>query len=158
MDIYLERVGTDKKDVLYRLLEYSLFEESLNDGNEMNENAIFEYEYFDTYFTDKDRDPFIIREKETDKILGFVMINEYVQKVEKGHSISEYMVIPKYRRQKIGKKVAFECFNMYSGYWEVSPSIGSEQAYLFWKNVIGEYTNNEFEYSDGIFVFKSNKN
>ena len=43
MSINLERVTIDKKDTLYRLLQYSLFEESLTDGNEMNENAIFEY-------------------------------------------------------------------------------------------------------------------
>ena len=40
---------SNKKEILYRLLEYSLFEESLNDGNEMNDEAIFEYKYFDNY-------------------------------------------------------------------------------------------------------------
>ena len=34
MEIYLDKVKEDKKETLYRLLEYSLFEESLNDGNE----------------------------------------------------------------------------------------------------------------------------
>lgn len=37
MNIYLDKVDKDKKDTLYRLLQYSLYEESLNDGNEMNE-------------------------------------------------------------------------------------------------------------------------
>ena len=43
MEYYLDKVNVKDKDILYRLLQYSLFEESLNDGNEMNENAIFEY-------------------------------------------------------------------------------------------------------------------
>ena len=60
---YLDRVKEENKDVLYRLLEYSLFEESLNDGNEMNNDAIFEYKYFDLYFTDNDRNAFFVREK-----------------------------------------------------------------------------------------------
>ena len=42
MKIKLERVTKDKKDTLYQLLQYSLFEESLTDGNEMNDKAIFE--------------------------------------------------------------------------------------------------------------------
>ncbi len=63
MDIYLEKVTVDKKETLYRLLQYSLFEESENDLNEMNDDAIFEYKYFDRYFTDKDRDAYFIREK-----------------------------------------------------------------------------------------------
>lgn len=157
MNIYLDKVDISKKDILYRLLEYSLFEESLNDGNEMNDQAIFEYKYFDSYFTDDDRDAFFIREKQTDKLLGFVMINQYVQKIDKGHSIAEYMVIPKYRKKHIGKMVAFECFNMYEGNWEVSPSFGSNSAYQFWNKVITEYTDNEFEYGDRIFSFISSK-
>lgn len=43
MDITLEKVEESKKNVLYRLLQYSLFEESLSDQNDMNEDALFEY-------------------------------------------------------------------------------------------------------------------
>lgn len=39
MDFYLDKVSLKDKDTLYRLLQYSLFEESLSDGNDMNENA-----------------------------------------------------------------------------------------------------------------------
>lgn len=155
MEIYLDKVLEDKKDTLYRLLEYSLYEESLNDGNEMNDEAIFEYKYFDKYFTDNDRDAFFIREKNTNKLIGFVMINTYMQKNDNGHSIAEFLVIPKYRRCKIGKRVAFECFNVYKGIWEVSPSYNSESAYLFWKKVIDEYTNGKNEFVDGIFIFEN---
>ncbi len=157
MEIYLDKVKSDKKDILYRLLEYSLFEESLNDGNEMNDEAIFEYKYFDKYFTDKDRDAFFIKEKETNKLLGFVMINTYMQKFSVGHSIAEFMVIPKYRRNKIGKMVAFKCFDLYRGNWEVSPSLGSNSAYLFWKNVIDEYTHHNNKFEDRIFMFNNEK-
>lgn len=157
MNIYLDKVDKDKKDTLYRLLQYSLYEESLNDGNEMNEDGIFIYKYFDAYFIENDRYAFFIREKESNKLLGFVMINKYVQKSDNGHSIAEYMVIPKYRRNHIGKKVAFECFDMFPGYWEVSPSIGSKSAYLFWNKVINDYTNGNNKFDDGIFEFENIK-
>lgn len=113
MEYFLDKVDIKDKDILYRLLQYSLFEESLNDGNEMNSNAIFEYKYFDRYFTDTDRIAYFIKDKSDNKLLGFVMINTYMQKYEDGHSIAEFMVIPKYRRNKIGKRVAFECFDMW---------------------------------------------
>ena len=156
MNLILEKVPNDKKDVLYRLLQYSLFEESLNDGNKMNDEGIFEYKYFDNYFTDADRDAYFIKNEETNKLLGFVMINTYMQKSDNGHSISEFMVIPKYRKNKIGKEIAIKCFDMYKGNWEVSPSFGSEQAYTFWKKVIDEYTNKNNEFLDGIFIFNNN--
>lgn len=156
MKLILEKVTIDKKDILYRLLQYSLFEESLNDGNEMNNEGIFEYKYFDNYFTDNDRDAFFIKSEESNKILGFAMINTYMQKSKKGHSIAEFMVLPKYRKNKIGTEIAIRCFNMYKGNWEVSPSFGSEQAYAFWKKVIDEYTNNNNVFVDGIFIFNNN--
>lgn len=153
MDIYLDKVGNEDREVLYRLLQYSLFEESENDLNEMNAEAIFEYKYFDRYFTDDDRDAYFIREKASNKLLGFAMINTYMQIYDSGHSIAEYMVIPKYRRNRIGKTVAMELFNRYRGNWEVKPSFNSKKAYLFWENVVKEYTDNNYDFKNGIFLF-----
>ena len=62
MDIILEQVEECKKDVLYRLLQYSLFEESISDQNDMNEEALFEYPWFESCFTEKDREACFIRE------------------------------------------------------------------------------------------------
>ena len=146
MEYYLEKVGEDDKKILYRLLQYSLFEESLNDGNDMNDDAIFDYKYFERYFTDDDRVAFLIKEKST---------NNYMQKNSDGHSIAEFMIIPKYRKNNIGKRVAFDCFNMFPGNWEVSPSIGSDSAYQFWYNVINEYTNFNNKFEDRIFIFNN---
>lgn len=64
-------------------------------------------------------------------------------------------MIPKYRRMKIGKSAAIECFNKHKGNWEVSPAYGSENAYLFWKNVIDEYTHGENEFEQRIFSFSN---
>lgn len=156
MDFYLDKVKLEDKDILYRLLQYSLFEESENDLNEMNSDALFDYDWFDSYFEDKDRLALFIKEKGSNKLLGFAMVNSYVTKVKQGKSVAEFMVIPKYRRNKIGKKVAFEIFDLYRGNWEIKPSYNSENAYLFWKNVIKEYTNDDFIYEDGCFVMKNN--
>lgn len=151
----LERVKIEEKDVLYRLLQYSLFEESLTDLNEMNSEAIFEYKWFDNYFQDNDRDAYFIKEENSNKLLGFAMVNQYMQKNKDGHSIAEFMIIPKYRRLKIGKRVAKELFDMYKGIWEVEPSYGSKSAFSFWKNVIDEYTEDKNTFEDGIFIFQS---
>ena len=157
MNIYLEKVKEENKEVLYRLLEYSLYEESANDLNEMNEDAIFEYKYFNSYFTDDDRDAYFIREKETNKILGFAMVNTYVQVFENGHSIAEFMVIPKYRKNNIGKKVAFELFDRYRGNWEVSPSYNSCSALFFWNKVIKDYTSSNYKFENDLFLFNNDK-
>ena len=151
----LERIKIKDKDILYRLLQYSLFEESITDQNEMNNEAIFEYKWFDSYFQDNNREAYIIKEQNTNKILGFAMVNQYMQKSKDGYSIAEFMIIPKYRRLKIGKMVAIELFNMHKGNWEVKPSYGSVVALAFWKSVIDEYTKNDNTFEDGIFAFQN---
>lgn len=157
MEIYLSKVKDEEKEVLYRLLQYSLFEESENDLNEMNQEAIYEYKYFDSYFIDNDRYAFFIREKETNKILGFAMVNTYVQVFENGHSIAEFMVIPKYRKNHIGKKVAFELFDRYRGNWEVSPSYNSCSALFFWNKVVKDYTGSNYKFENDLFLFNNEK-
>lgn len=156
MNYYLDRVKVEDKDILYRLLQYSLFEESANDLNEPNDRGEFVYRHFEDYFTDDTRDAFLIKEVDSNKLLGFVMVNSYVEKIDEGKSIAEYLVLPKYRRNKIGKRVAFDVFNMYKGKWEVKPSYNSESAYLFWKNVCESYTNGNVEFIDDRFVFENN--
>ena len=154
MDIFLDKVSPDKKATLYHLLQYSLFEESATDGNEMNDDGIFEYQYFDRYFTEPDRLAFFIREKESNKLLGFAMINTHMNHSNEGHSIAEFMILPMYRRQKIGKQAAFLCFDLFTGNWEVSPSYGSQSAFAFWKKVIKEYIGGEAELINGTFCFR----
>lgn len=60
MDIVLETVSMYKKDTLFRLLQYSLFEESISDGNDMNDEALFEYPWFEHYFTEEGREAYLI--------------------------------------------------------------------------------------------------
>jgi len=155
MEIFLEKVTSKDKDILFRLLQYSLFEESATDLNEMGSDGIFEYKWFDSYFTDEDRDAFFIKSSIDNKLFGFVMVNTYMQKSDSGHSIAEFMVIPKYRRNKIGYRAAVKVFDMYSGKWEVSPSYNSCVSYIFWKNVIDLYTDKNNRFEDGIFIFEN---
>ena len=154
MNYYLKKVEATEKDLLYRLLQYSLYEESKNDGNEINADGVFEYEYFDLYFSDPSREAYFIKEKDSDKTLGFVMINEYLKVVKEGHSIAEFLVLPKYRRNKIGKMVAMECIKKYKGKWEISPSFGSDEAFNFWKNVVESVTKDYiFAEKERTFIF-----
>ena len=153
MEITLSKATLADKEILYRLLQYSLFEESENDLNEMTEDAIFNYKYFNLYFSDKDRDAYFIRENVSNKLLGFVMVNTFLQKFKEGHSVAEFMVIPKYRRQGIGEKAAIKIFEYYPGNWEVKPSLNSKKAYLFWKNTIDKYTNGKYEIENDLILF-----
>ena len=59
----------------------------------------------------------------------------------------------------LNKKVAYDIFELFKGDWEVQPMENNPIAYSFWKNIINEYTNGNYEVrNDGIedvFIFNN---
>lgn len=156
-EIQLEQVTESTRQTLWNLLQYLLFETSPSGKNVANEDGSFDYKYFDNYFTDKNRYAYLIKSK-TGELMGFVMINQYLQQVKTGHSIAEFLVLPRFRRNGVGSEVAKRCFAMYPGNWEVGPADGSDLAYKFWKAVIDEVTGADNKLEDGLFVFNTEEN
>ncbi len=155
MDFTLQKVTQSERQILWNLLQFMVFETSIYGKNDIQDDGTFSYKYFDKYFTDEGRIAFLIRDKDN-HLLGFVMINQYLQKVKNGHAIAEFMILPRSRRQGIGRAVAKRCFALFPGNWEVQPARGSESAYKFWKSIIDEFTGDDNQAKDGIFVFRSN--
>lgn len=155
MGLELLRVKDEEKEILYRLLQFALYDGSFYINNTITDEGIFQYTYFEDYFSDKTRDKYFI--KYDGKIAGFVMINENNQFNNEGKTIAEFLILPYFRRKHIGKIAAIKTFEMYPGNWEVQPMENNLIAYSFWKNVISEYTNgNYITKSDGlddIFIF-----
>ena len=150
MQIMLEQVRPEKKDTLFRLLQYSLFEESMTDRNDMNEDALYDYPWFEAYFVEPEREAYFIRESQSEKLLGFAMVRQH----EDGrHSIAEFMVNPNFRRCGVGTQAAKACFAMHDGLWEVKPVLGSKRACLFWEKVIEQSTEKP-RFEDGVFTFE----
>lgn len=157
MNFILEKVTIDKKDILYNLLQFALYDGSQYIDNDINEKGIFEYKWFDNYFTDLDRNAYFI--KDNNAYLGIVLVNENLKFNKDGKCIAEFLIMPKYRRNHIGKKVAYEIFEQFKGNWEVQPMENNPIAYSFWKNIIKEYTNDNYIIkNDGIedvFIFNN---
>ena len=152
--IKLKKVEEKDRQTLWNLLQYSLFEESATDGNHIQADGTFGYEYFDNYFTDDDRESYLVK-LSSGELIGFVMINQHLQKTQGGHAIAEFLILPRFRRCGVGREVARRCFAMYPGNWEISPADGSESAYKFWKSVIGEITGANNQLNDGLFIFNT---
>lgn len=60
-------------------------------------------------------------------------------------SITEFFVLRKYRKQGVGKQVAFEVFNRLPARWEVRVMQANVPAQVFWRKVMIEYTKGEFQ-------------
>lgn len=155
MNIKIEKVKSTEKDLLFNLLQFALYDGSKYIDNKINDNGLFEYRWFDNYFTDNDRYCFFIKEESNNNILGFVMINSHMKIYDKGFSVAEFLVLPQYRRHHIGKKAIFEILNELKGNWEIEPIDNSDEAYGFWNSIVREYTNGNYEYKENIFLFNN---
>ncbi len=157
MNYQIVEVTKKDKEKLYRLLQYSLYDGSQYIDNNIDENCLFEYKWFDNYFTDEDRNAYFI--KNGNAYLGMVMVNENLKFNKTGKCISEFLILPKYRRKHLGKRVVFDIFEKFKGDWEVQPMEKNPIAYSFWKNVVSEYTNGNYIIkNDGIedvFIFSN---
>ena len=155
--INLEKTTLKNKDILYKLLQYALYEGSMYIDNNIDNNGDFIYPWFDNYFTDDDRDAYII--KNDNDIVGMVMVNENLKFLDTGKCISEILILPKYRRKHLARDAVYQVFDMYKGPWEVQPMENNKTAYAFWKNTVSDYTNNNYQIkNDGIedvFIFES---
>lgn len=157
MDYEIVEVKKEEKEKLYRLLQFALYDGSQYIDNNIDENCLFEYGWFENYFCDEDRNAYFI--KNNGAYLGMVMVNENLKFNTSGKCISEFFILPKYRRNYLGKRVAYDIFEKFKGDWEVQPMEDNPNAYSFWKNIITEYTNgNYIVKNDGIedvFIFNN---
>ena len=150
-------VKQEDREKLYKLLQYALYDGSQYIDNNINDDCIFEYKWFNNYFTDNDRYAYFI--KNGCSYAGMVMVNENLKFNKDGKCIAEFLIMPRFRRNYLGKKVAYEIFDKFKGNWEVQPMKNNSVAYAFWKSIISEYTNgNYIVKNDGmedVFIFNN---
>lgn len=142
--IKIDEATLEQRPVLKRLMQLYLYEFSEFDNSDINNDGLYEYEYLDHYWIEKDRFPFLFYVD--GKIAGFVLVNSHSHdnKERNTKSIAEFFVMPKYRKKNIGKNVAFHIFDMFPGNWQVCEMESNITAQKFWRKVIAEYTNDNF--------------
>lgn len=143
--ITLHLMGVNEKSLLIRLMELYNYEFTAYDNADINEYGCYGYDHIDDYWNEEGRYPYLIRVD--GKIAGFALICPHCSFIEgeKTQSIGEFFVMIKYRRMGIGLQVATELFNKHKGTWEVCYLRNNVPASKFWKKVIEQYTNNNYE-------------
>jgi predicted acetyltransferase len=144
MNIEMHRATVDDKSVLRNLLELCQHDYSEYDGMDVNEHGLFGYNYLDNYWTEEGRHPFLI--KVSSKLAGFVLVRTIHEPGNTPiHTIAEFFVMRKYRRQGVGRYAAQQVFDMFSGSWSVAQEEENVPAQAFWRKVISEYTDGRYK-------------
>ena len=144
MDVQVVEASLEQKPALHRLMQLYLHDSSEFTGDDASVDGEFRYGYFEEYWREPDRSPFLIYYG--DNLAGFVLVNTHTLVLEQGEgrAISEFFVMRKYRRQGVGRQAAFYAFDRFPGLWEIRENINNLAGQQFWRTIIGEYTGGEF--------------
>ena len=84
------------------------------------------------------------------RLAGFVLVKEgslYLDNPADNDipmQVAEYFILRKYRRQGLGTQVAWKIFDRFPGRWEIAEIVENTSAQVFWRKIIGQYTNGQF--------------
>ncbi|MCI8668988.1 MAG: GNAT family N-acetyltransferase [Lachnospiraceae bacterium] len=148
MNITIEPILIEQKSVFVQMMELYNYDFSEFSDNDINEFGYFGYSHIDDYWNEEGRYPFFIRVD--GKLAGLVLVRsccEYSQ-LSNPHNIAEFFIMKKYRKQGVGKNVAMKIFDMFPGGWEISQWTTNLPAQNFWRKVIDEYTNGNYDTFD----------
>lgn len=145
MNIIIEKIPFSQKQILRNLMELYQYDFSESNNSDVNDLGLYDYEYLDNYWTEENRFPYFIKVNE--KLAGFVLIMK-TGETDKGinrYWMSEFFVLRKYRKLGIGKIASFKIFDLFKGEWYIGETNENIPAQNFWRKVIREYTNNNFQ-------------
>jgi predicted acetyltransferase len=148
MKILITSVAKSEKEILGNLLQKYLFESSEYDGSEVNDLGLYEYPYFENYWTEKNRWAYLI--KVNGKLAGLIMINNHPEVEQKtDYSLAEFFVLPKYRCQGVGTGAAKCIFGHFQGRWQLKYHPHNLVAKNFWLQTVKKYAKGKYQLVTG---------
>ena len=143
MNVRLERVAFEDKEVLRRLLELLRYDSSEHDGSDVNALGLFGYRWLDHYWTDEERHPFFIRAGGS--LAGFALVRRIESAQRHHHALAEFFVMRRFRLLGVGREAAGQLFTLFPGPWRVHQEASNGGAQQFWRKVIALYTRGDFQ-------------
>lgn len=135
-------IKEEDKGVLRNLINLYLYDLSEYTEMNLNKHGFFEYRRLDQYWYDASCHPFFILVD--DEVAGFVLVHPYDLLEQNRHVISEFFVLRKYRKKRIGKHAVKLIFEAFPGEWEVSQLSENLPSQVFWRKVIHDLSNGSY--------------
>lgn len=139
--VELERAGVERRGTLANLIQlythdFSDFWTDRPDGKLGEDGRFPDYIYLDSYWTDADREPLLIRAD--GELAGFALINTFAHSgLPVDHAVAEFFVARKYRRAGVGRAAALSVIRTKPGQWELAVARRNTAALPFWRFVAG---------------------
>lgn len=137
--IKLVPITAESKPLLWQLLQEHLAYIGSFYGDVPDENGVYPYRYFDAYFQDCDRFPYLF---EADgQPVGFALVNSHSETGEQtDFAMAEFYILPVHRRKGYAADAACQLFTIHSGRWQIKYHIDNLPAGTLWKNLAKPYS------------------
>jgi len=144
VNIEVQQASLEDKTILRNLMELYAYDFSEFDHGDVDAHGLFGYSRLDHYWTEPGRYPFIVRVES--KLAGLVLVRTLDDSnTSITRSIAEFFILKKYRHQGIGRVAVQRIFDMFPGQWSVAQVENNHPAQAFWRKVISEYTQGDFQ-------------
>lgn len=129
MAVEVIEASQEDRTVLRRLLQFYHYDFSEFDDADVDSHGEFPHRYFDHYWTEPDRRPFLFRVNGAWAGLALVFTGD-------PHDIAEFFVMRKYRHRGVGAEAAAHLFERFPGSWTVRQQLSNPAATTFWRKAI----------------------
>jgi predicted acetyltransferase len=139
-NLTIDPANRQQKSTIRNLMQFYLHDLSVYADEVLDSDGLFHLDqYFDAYWSEAERHPFLIWVDDT--LAGFAFVRE----IEPGiFSMAEFFVVRGFRGTGVAAKAAAELFDRFRGEWRVAQMERNVPAQRFWRRVIGEYTRENF--------------
>lgn len=143
-DLRIIEAKESQKEILQRLLELYQYDLSIITDDDVDPFGLYGYSYLDHYWVEKNRYPYLFMLRES--LAGFALVNKvnWLPENDGAHSMAEFFVLKKYRRQGLGTIAAQYVINRFPGKWEIRILRENRSAIQFWRRVINNLTAGRF--------------
>lgn len=147
MAIEIETASRWRQATFRNLWQFYLYEFGRFMGWLVPEDGRFAEDDLDGCWTDARRKPFFIRVN--GQLAGLTIVDERAVSPLTGtkdvRELTEMFVLPVFRKQGVGGKIATLLFDRFPGRWELRVAQQNVDAQPFWRKVVKRYTNGRFE-------------
>jgi predicted acetyltransferase len=101
----------------------------------------------ETYWHGPGKHAFVLRAAK--ELAGFVLILADNDDPSIDYSVTDFLVLRKFRGRGVGERIARQLFNRFCGRWKVEQLAGNRPAIAFWRTVIDRYCRGQFKRRKG---------
>ena len=142
----IEVAEATRKDepMLERLFQLYQYDFSEIMGGDVQDDGVFRYISLGDVWDDDRAHVFSMRVEGLVAGVAIVIERSHFTGDSNVAYMDEFFVMRKYRRMGVGSEFATRLFEMFPGRWEVAEVAPNTEATLFWRAVIGKYTDSNF--------------